>query len=151
MSCLHPVSFCFTSSSSRTPPAKVTTAASLISTYVTGGGPPSSFKNPHVWHSCGHLVQRILTAPCCFHSTSSSGIPTSLLQPASSCFNTTVSSSTPPSKVTTVAALNTTYDTLGISPFSSTNPHGWHSCGHILLPILTAPFCFPTTFSWEPP
>jgi len=145
------VSSCFTTSSSRTTPAKVTTAASLISTYVTGGVPPSSFKNPHFWHSCGHLVQRILIAPPCFHSTSSSGIPISLLQPASSCFNTKSSSGTPPSRDARFAALNSTYNSLGISTFSFNNPHGWHSCGHNLLPILTAPTCFPTTFSWEPP
>ena len=54
-------------------------------------------------------------------------------------------SRTTPANVTTVAALNNNYVTGGVPPFSSTNPHGWHSCGNLLKRILTAPSCFRTT------
>jgi len=55
----------------RHPPAKVKMAAALISTYFTGGGPASSFTNPHGWQTCGHLLLRILTASTFFPTTSS--------------------------------------------------------------------------------
>ena len=71
-------------------------------------GPPST--NPHGdiflhyvidWHSCGHLLLHILTAPSCFPTTSSSGTHTAQLQPAPSCFPTTSSSATPTSQLLT--------------------------------------------------
>jgi hypothetical protein len=118
--------------------AKVRTAAALNSTYFTGGGPPSSSNNLHGWDSCGHVLLRILTAPSCFPTTSSSGTSTSRLHPALTCFITRCFSGTPQAKATTATALNFTYFTGGVPPSYSINPHCWQSCGHLLLRILTA-------------
>jgi len=68
-SCISSTSF------SGSPTAKVSTAAALNSTYITDGGPPSASTYPHGWHSCGYLLQTILTAPSWFPTTFYIGNP----------------------------------------------------------------------------
>ena len=69
-------SSCFTTKFSSDPPtAKVTTATPLISTYITGGGSPSSSTNPHFWQTFGYLLLTIFKAPSSFSTTFTQAIP----------------------------------------------------------------------------
>ena len=135
---IQPVSSSFTTtSSSGTPPAKMTTTAPLNSTYDTDGVPTFSSNNPHGWHSCDQLVfkPRLPQAlPCLGYNPRYLVLLPRLPQAL-------------PAKGTKAAALKSTYDIGVFPPFCSTNPHCSPSCGHLLQPNFNVPSCFPTTSS----